>query len=290
MQQGDEPALARRILDAYEDMPRGERRLAEQLLESPGDLATHSATELARRAKVSKATAARLFKRLGYSSFRGARQATRADGALVAAAPRFGARLKDLSEHAVDLSMHLTSEVQNLIRTVETMRAEDLNLAIGALARADKLWVVGFGDNYPLAHFARALLIRIRPDIRMIPIGGFSVPEEFASITAADGMLAFGLNRRTMSLRNIMRSATRVGAQVVYVTDQAGRAGPEVASVTLRCRTRGAALFNSVIAPVSFVTYLGSALATRLGEGAIERLHLIDSIHDEWGGLIDSDL
>jgi hypothetical protein len=41
---------------------------------------------------------------------------------------------------------------------------------------------------------------------------------------------------------------------------------------------------------VSLVTYLGSAIATRLGEGAIKRLHLIDSIHDEWGGLLDSDL
>ena len=44
-----------------------------------------------------------------------------------------------------------------------------------SLVRAEKLWVIGFGDNYPLAHFARAQLIKIKPDIRMIPIGGFSV-------------------------------------------------------------------------------------------------------------------
>jgi hypothetical protein len=30
------------------------------------------------------------------------------------------------------------------------------------MARAEKLWIVGFGENYPLAHFARALLIRVK--------------------------------------------------------------------------------------------------------------------------------
>jgi hypothetical protein len=49
------------------------------------------------------------------------------------------------------------------------------------------LWASG--DNYPLAHFARALLIRVKADIRMIPIGDFSVPEEFASIKPTDARL-----------------------------------------------------------------------------------------------------
>jgi DNA-binding MurR/RpiR family transcriptional regulator len=192
--------------------------------------------------------------------------------------------------HEVDLGRHLTGEVQNLVRTIEQQHSNELNSAIRALARGEKLWVVGFGDNYALAHFARALLIRVRPDIRMIPIGGFPVPEEFASISAADTMLACGVERRTRSLRSIMRSAIGAGAQVVFVTDQVGRASADHASVTLRCRTRGAGVFDSMTAAVSLLTYLCSALATRLGEGALDRLKLIDSIHEEWGDLIAAEL
>jgi DNA-binding MurR/RpiR family transcriptional regulator len=279
--------LPQRILEHYDGMPRGERRLADLLLEHPIAIVDQSATQLASRAAVSKATAARLFKRLGYPSFKTAQRAAREHG-IEAPPVQFGARMRALPGHQVDLSLHLQGDVQNLVRTIEQQRSDDLNLAIRWLARADKLWVVGFGDNYPLAHFARALLIRIRPDIRMIPIGGFSVPEEFASISSSDAMLAFGVGRRTRALRNILRSAGRAGAQLVFVTDQTGRLEVATAGVTLRCRTLGTSLFDSLTAPVSLMTYLCSALAVRIGESAIERLRLIDEIHAEWGELINT--
>ena len=282
-------ALPQRILDGYDEMPRGERRLADVILEHPTAILDHSATRLAAKARVSKATAARFFKHLGYASFKAAQAEARAASA--SAAPQLGARLiGGLMAHEVDLGRHLTSEVQNLVRTLEQQSSDELNSAVRMLARGEKLWVVGFGDNYALAHFARALLIRVRPDIRMIPIGGFPVPEEFASISAADTMLACGVGRRTRSLRSIMRSAVRAGAKVVFVTDQVGRASPEHAGATLRCRTRGAGVFDSMTAAVSLLTYLCSALATRLGEGAIERLKVIDGIHEEWGDLIATEL
>jgi DNA-binding MurR/RpiR family transcriptional regulator len=141
--------------------------------------------------------------------------------------------------------------------------------------------VVGFGDDYPLAHVARAFLIRVRPDIRMLPIGGFSVPEEFASISAADTVLAFGCGRRTRALANVVRSAQEAGAKVVFVTDLAGTLDGE--ATILRCRTRGLGAFDSFAAPVSLVSWLCTALAARIGEPAVERLRRIDEIHAAWG-------
>jgi DNA-binding MurR/RpiR family transcriptional regulator len=282
-------SLAERILDRYDLLSRSERRLADSLLENPRDVMSHAATELAARAGVSNATAARLFRRLGYRSFREARkldremQDTRAAHSLVADLTR-------LSGHGVDLTLHLTSDLQNLIRTIEAQRTDVLAQATRALAEAGKIWVVGFGDNYPLAHFARALLIRIKPDIRLIPIGGFSVPEEFASISPEDTFLALGLRGGNPSLLRIMRSAREAGARIVLVTDQTATSAAELATLCLRCRTRGAALFDSVVAPVSLMTYLCAAVATRIGEPAIERLHRIESIHDEWGDLVGPDL
>lgn len=282
-------ALPQRILDGYDEMPRGERRLADVILEHPGALLDQSATQLAAKARVSKATAARFFKHLGYASFKAAQAEARMASAN--GPPQLGARMiGGVMAHEVDIGRHLTSEVQNLLRTIEQQRSDELNSAIRMLARGEKLWVVGFGENYPLAHFARALLIRVRPDIRMIPLSGFPVPEEFASISAADALLVCGVGRRTRSLRSLMRSAVRAGAQVVFVTDQSGRASPEHAGVTLRCRTRGAGAFDSTTAAVSLLIYLCSALATRLGESAIERLKVIDTIHEEWGDLIATEL
>lgn len=278
-------ALPQRILDHYNDMPRGERRLADVLLENSTSILDNSATQLAGQAGVSKATATRFFKRLGYPSFKAAQRTARELG--VDAQPiEYGRRIGGSVARPLDLSQHLQSEVQNLVRTIEQQRSDDLARAVRLLARADKLWVVGFGDNYPLAHFARALLIKVRPDVRMIPIGGFSVPEEFASITASDAMLALGVGRRTRALRNVVASARQVRAKLVYLTDAAGPSDAGTDGVTLRCRIIGPALFDSPTTAVSLIGYLCSSLASLLGETTVNRLRVIDSIHQEWGELV----
>ncbi|MEQ8695140.1 MAG: MurR/RpiR family transcriptional regulator [Bauldia litoralis] len=281
--------LSQRILEAYDDLTRGERRLADRLLEDPDTLVLKSATDISAQVGVSKATTARFFRRLGYPSFKTAQKIARSGNEAGAGRPPLVDGLPRKAGRE-SLAEHLASDVQNLVRTIEALRTDELNQAIQSMARAEKLWVVGFGDNYPLAHFARSLLIRIKADIRMIPIGGFSVPEEFASIQPTDAMLALGIGRKTRSLRSLMRSAVHAGAQVIYLTDQASRGGPEVASVTLRCRTRGVSVYESVAAPVSLITYLCSALALKIGQTAIERMQFIENIHDEWGDLVPGDL
>ena len=279
--------LSQRILEHYDALTRAEQRLATRLLENPDALVLSTATRIAAEANVSKATTARLFKRLGYVNYRSAQKAAREASARATSAN--GAVLIDPGASRPTLGAHLDGDVQNLVRTIEQLDVGDLGKAVHQLARADKLWIVGFGDNYPLAHLARSLMIRVKADIRMIPIGGFSIPEEFASIRGSDGLIALGLGRKTRSLQSIMRSAVASGAHVVYVTDQASRAGPDFATTTLRCRTRGAGVFDSLVAPVSVLTHLCSMLALNIGSPAIERLEAIAAIHDEWGDLLPGD-
>ena len=57
------------IQEHYEQLSPSERRLAALLLDRAEDMLTYSATELAAMAEVSKATAARLFRSLGYADF-----------------------------------------------------------------------------------------------------------------------------------------------------------------------------------------------------------------------------
>ncbi|GEO42883.1 hypothetical protein SAE02_70310 [Skermanella aerolata] len=279
--------LPQRILETYDDLTRSERRLADLLLENADALVLYSASMLSVRAGISKATTARFFQRLGYPSFKSAQKEARKPAA--PASPET-VRIGRFASSKADLGDHLASDMQNLVRSVEQLRSDEIAQAVNLLARAEKLWVVGFGDNYALAHFARALLIRVKPDIRMVPIGGFSVPEEFASIRSTDAMLALGIGRRTRSLRSIMASAMRADAQVLLVTDQATRAATEVATVTLRCRTKGSGVFDSVVAPVSLLTYLCSTLALRIGQSAIDRLQFIERIHEEWGDILSGDI
>ena len=281
-----EENLSHRILESYEQLSRSERRLADLLLENPDALVLNSSTELSQTTGVSRATTTRFFKRIGYTSYRAAQKIVRT-GVSVSSGMRQD-KSTSLSGYR-DLADHLQNDVQNLVRSIEAVRPDDLKTAARFLARAEKIWVVGFGENYPLAHFARALLIQIKPDIRMIPIGGFSVPEEFSSISSADTMIVLGVGRKSRSLHSIMNAGIRHKAQVIYLTDQVSRGNPMATSVTLRCRTGSRAIYDSFAAPISLITYLCGMVADRLGQTAVERIRLIEDLHDEWSDSLPID-
>lgn len=275
--------FGQRLLACYDSMPRGERRLADLLLEDIGVIRYATAGELAERAGVSKATAARLFVRLGYSGYRAAQKDVRDGNTRTGgdAAQQAGPGT------APDPADYLDAEVKHLVRTFELIRSDEISEAVRLLHEGEKLWVVGFGDDYALAHFVRAQLIKLRPDIRMIPIGGFPIPEEFASITSRDTVLALGVGSRGQTLRNITGSAARAGAKVILVTDALGAGDKSTASVILRGRADGPTLFHSMTASVSLLTYICARLAERIGEQAADRLRAIDVIHEEWGDEIE---
>lgn len=270
--------LGQRLLATYQDMPRAERRLADLLLEDVGIVRHFTSDELAGRAGVSKATATRLFRRVGYSGYRAVQREAREN----AVRPGQHRTAPQVAAAANTISAYLDAEIKHLVRTFEQLRSDDLNEAVKLLRDGQKLWVVGFGEDYPLAHFARSLLIKLRSDIRMIPIGGFPIPEEFASINADDTMLALGVGRRTENFRNIIGSAARKGTKVILVTDTLSAGDKSAASVVLRGRCSGPTLFSSMTASVSLLTYLCARLAIQIGPKAVDRLRVIESIHREW--------
>ena len=112
--------IAQRLLSTYDEMPRGERRLADLLLEDVGVLGYLTASDLADQAGVSKATAARLFRRLGYHGYRDAQREVRENKSTKAAAPEVPA----LSGGFLSPGEYLDAEVKHLVRTFETLPEE----------------------------------------------------------------------------------------------------------------------------------------------------------------------
>jgi DNA-binding MurR/RpiR family transcriptional regulator len=272
-------SLDSRILDIYESLSRSEQKLADVVLEHQRDIAGYSATELARRAEVSKATAARLFKRLGYRNYNEARREARA-------VKHWGSPINvlyDFVEPAnVDPNMvsHLNNDLANVTRTFEHLPSTDVSSAVVSLQRTDRIWVLGLRNSYALAHYARFLLIMLKSDVRLIPAGGLSFAEEVVDMRAGDVLLAIGFRRRPQVLRSVMKMAQERGLTVIFITDLSASLTARSADIVLRCHSRGVYFTDSYTAAMSLLNYLASALALKLAKRARHRLSLIDDLHD----------
>ena len=273
--------LVHRIRETYDALPLGERKLAELILEMRGDLAAYSATELAARSGVSKATAARLVRRLGYADFHEMRQQARNHY-------HNGSPLAELSNTLgldATLAQHLAHDVAGLTRTIETIPAGDVQAAVSILADAQRVIVVGFRNSYAPAFYARELLVQVRPHVILLPVSGQTVSEELSDLGRGDAILAFGFRRRPPVLGRILRIAAAAKARTVLLGDSSiGKFGKS-ANIVLRCFNRGTRMFDSYVAAMSLVNYLGSGVALALGARAQERLHRIESLHDELSDL-----
>jgi DNA-binding MurR/RpiR family transcriptional regulator len=274
------PSLVQRIRNTYSALPLGERKLAELILEMREDCAAYSATELATRAGVSKATGARLVRRLGYADFQEMRQQARS--------ARSGSPLAELSDSQDlegTLAQHLGHDIACLTRTIETTRSDHAQAAVDLLAQARRVTVVGFRNSYPLAFYARELLVQVRPHVNLLPVAGQTISEELSDLGQGDAVLAFGFRRRPPALARILRIAAAAKARIVLLGDPSlGEVGRS-AEIVLRCFSRGPRLFDSYVAAMSLVNYLGSGVALALGQPAQSRLQRIESLHEEFRDL-----
>ncbi|WP_026958853.1 MurR/RpiR family transcriptional regulator [Aliagarivorans taiwanensis] len=274
--------LQARIRVIEEQLSRRERALAEAMLRLGPLLRNYSAGELASLAGVSVSTVSRFIKRLGYQHFK---HALKESGDINVSNQQQEARLTaryaagNLKKHT---QLHLSSEQENIQHTYERLDQDLLNTIVQQLVAANKLWVVGFDDDYAMAHYARSLLIRVKSDIRMIPLSGFPVAEEFASISESDVIMVFAQRRLSPDDLKIIASGQAVGAHIVLISGETVQSLPGVSM--LRYRSRGMYMFDSGTAGISLINHLCAEVGGVLGEPAIKRLYFIESLHDEWNG------
>jgi DNA-binding MurR/RpiR family transcriptional regulator len=278
------PTLEARIRDGYAALPGSEAGVADVLLHHPGRLATHSATELAAAAGVSKAAVTRLIQRLGYASYAAARAEAREAqqwgsplyleaGAPVGPGPRAA------------YAAHVAADQQILARTLESLDEAALQGCVAALAAARRVVVVGFRNSAWLAMYARSQLGLLRPAVELAPLPAETLAEGLADLDARDVLLAIGLRRRVPAFAAALAAARTAGARAVLLTDPSGTADLRPADWTLTCHCRGAARFDSYVAAVSVLNFIAGQLADTLGDAALKRLQDVEGWHRRLGDL-----
>lgn len=282
---GDDRPIDARIHAVFDSLTGSEKRLAEVVMEAQGNLSAFTASELANRAGVSNATAARFFQRLGYDSYNDARRAARV-------VHDWGSPLYELTGigerrlAAGDFGLHIAQDLQNLARTAEMLTPAMLSSAVDVIAGAKRLWILGFRNSMALAGYARGLLVHVKPDVRLLPIAGQTLAEDLVGLGPDDALLVLGFRRRPVILREVMAVAKEAGAPTVLVADLTASRTAQLATVTLRCHNRGHSLFDSYAAPMSVLNYLCSAVGLALGEGAVARLADIERLHERLDPLV----
>jgi DNA-binding MurR/RpiR family transcriptional regulator len=270
------------IQEHFEKLSPSERRLATLLVDRADDLLAYSASEMAAMAGVSKATAARLFRSLGYADFNEVKLQARQERNL---APPFQREVESLPpppRGAPTLAQHLHAEVDSLTRTFETLRGDTLREAAALVAGAPRLWLLGFGLDEGLVRFLRPQLARVRPEVFLLEAPGGLWAESLALTSARDCLLLVQTQPRVALLDAVLTHAAASRMPIVAVVDIRNVAwARRSAQSVLPVIGASAEHAYSAMAGASMLHLLVQHVAERLGERARQRQAGVQAIRRE---------
>lgn len=262
-----------RIHEHYEQLPDSERKLADAILESPGDLSLYTATELTSLAGVSKAAGTRLFRRLGFSSFEEAKLLARET-------THWGSPLymeSKAPQHILSVSDYLAEENYLLQSSLMRLNPEDVEVVTERIVAARRIYLLGYRNSHFLANYLRWQLLQFRGDVHLLPTGGETMGEYVGDFLSEDLLIVFALRRRPSRLETIMKAGKKKGIQMLLVTDPTARGLPGLADWTFFAEVETSSILDSAGAALSLSRYLalvGLQKAGARGKAHMERIEL----------------
>ena len=275
---------SRLILRIHEKQARltsGEKKIAQTILENQDIIETHTATEIANLSGVSKATAARFFRSLGYADFEEVRLQAREERN-----QKQPYRQTVVSDSAVSLGRsigdHLELELQNLTRSFEELSSYKLMETIDIIASAPSVWFLGFGAEDGVARTGRAMFSRLRHGLHYISGIGQDWSSDLAMVGPRDALILLTIDTRPKVMRPIINYARTSRMRVITLTDHSyEKQAARFSDVVLPCHVASYGLLPTHATLLSMLRLMGIAYAGKNPESVKQRADTLNAIVEE---------
>jgi len=266
-----------RLRDHYPALPPQEQRVAAFIFASIDDLMSYTSAELARLSGVSKATVSRLFKRLGYPSYRDMRDEMRT-------LRQSGMPLTD-SRDAVQanplFSRHYKQEMANRMQWINQIAGAQFSALTAALSQARQVRLLGFRNSYPVALHLRQQLIQVRPGVMMMPQPGQTLAEELVDLTAQDVVIFVAFRRSPRMAKAILTQLQTLGVPVLLVCEPQAQTLTALATWHLATPLDSVSAFDSYSSAMSLANLLSNALLHEMLASGRQRIHQINDMYGD---------
>ncbi|AFR04718.1 MurR/RpiR family transcriptional regulator [Pectobacterium brasiliense] len=266
-----------RLRDRYSELSPQEQRVADFIFDHFDDLISYNSAELARLSGVSKATVSRLFKRLGYPSYRDMRDELRT-------LRQSGMPLAD-NRDAVQgntlLARHYKQEMANLTQWINQIDPVQFGAVIQALMQAQRVCLIGLRNSYPVALHLRQQLLQIRQQVTLLTQPGQTLSEELVDLTAQDVVIVVAFRRRPRLIQPLLVQLQKRGVPVLLLCEPQVSTLMSLATWSLCVPLDSVSAFDSYSSAMSLVNVISNALLHEMLRDGRQRIHQIVDLYGE---------
>lgn len=219
--------LRQKIARLHSDFSDRLRVIAEFALEHPTEMALGTVAEVAQRAKVQPSAIVRFAHAVGYGGFTEMQQIFRVrlvDNVVPSYKERITRMRRDGSfdggsePHSV-LSRFASEGIVSLESLQDRVSDSDLARAIGLLAKARHIYVLGLGGSFPVAAHLTYVLRKSGRRVVMLDGLGSAIMDEASQATPQDALVAISFRTYNPDTAKVFPEIVALGVPAITITD-----------------------------------------------------------------------
>lgn len=272
-----------RIKEKYPELSKGQKRLANYVMENYEKAVFLTAAKLGDVVGVSESTVVRFATQLGYKGYPGFQRALEE---LVRnrlnSIQRMEVTYGRISQSEIIESV-LQSDIEKIKLTMSAIDTKAFNMAVDIILNARKIYIVGIRSCEPLASFLSFYLHLIFENVVTVSTNGSSeMFEQLIRISEEDVIIGISFPRYSVRTLKAMEFASNRKAKVITLTDSIHSPMNLYSSCNLIARSDMASIVDSLVAPLSVINALVVALCLKKQTEVISTLETLEEIWGEY--------
>ncbi len=271
------------IQDSMHTFSKGQRKIANFILESYDKAAFMTASRLGQKVGVSESTVVRFAFELGYDGYPDMqRSLQKMIRSRLTTVQRIEVTRDRLGDQDL-LSMVLQSDIEKIRQTLEELDRDSFYNAVEAIVSARKVYIIGVRSSASIASFLYFYFNLIFDNVVLVSANTASeIFESLLRVGEGDAVIGISFPRYSSRTVQAISFARDRGATTIAITDSETSPLAPISRYSLMARSDMASFVDSLVAPLSLVNALLVAVSQRKNEDLSNTFHTLEKIWEEY--------
>lgn len=271
------------IQENMSSFSKGQKLIANFILESYDKAAFMTACKLGKTVNVSESTVVRFAAELGYDGYPSMQKALQEMiRNKLTAIQRIEVSNDRIGDQDI-MSMVMQSDIEKIRITLEETDRESFNQAVDMIIAAKRIYILGVRSASALANFMGFYFNYIFDNVLRVDTTSISeVFEQVMRIGPGDVFIGLSFPRYSKRTVQAMQYAKSQGANVIAITDSAVSPLANIADISLLAKSDMASFVDSLVAPLSLVNALIVAIGRKKNDDLSHTFETLEQIWDEY--------
>ena len=263
---------------------KGQKSIANYILESYDKAAFMTASRLGKRVNVSESTVVRFAAELGYDGYPSMQKSLQK---MIRNRLTSVQRIEVANDRIGDqnvLDMVLQSDIEKIRLTLEDIDRDSFDKATDAIVAARRIYIIGVRSSAAIATFLGFYFNLLFDNVAMITANTPSeVFESLLRVGEGDVVIGISFPRYSSRAVQAMNFARDRGATTIAITDSDASPLAVSSKYTLKARSDMASFVDSLVAPLSLVNALLVEVSRKKNEDLSKTFQTLEQIWEEYG-------